>query len=126
MNTKTRIDSSQSQHQLMENILEIIDSKIQYIKFNLEKTIRSSAPTREHSSHLSPPQRAYNEASSNQLLASTDILDKIEVASKIINRLLLLRNNLNPYNAKLIFELLSNNTYLDYSSEDLKKVVDKK
>ncbi len=114
-----------NQHLLTENIYGIIDSKIQYIKFKLNKVIQPEETKNNHYPNLAGSQRpsASTRGLSSEPINNIEILDQIEESTKVINRLLLMRVHLNALNAKLIFELLGNNSYLNYSSEELKKLI---
>lgn len=98
-----------AQQLLIENMLSVIDSKIQYVDFKLKAFIRNQ-PSRSADLEFIDI--------SNPLL-----MKKIENTTKITNRLLVMRSNINSQNVDIIFSLLSNNDYLNYPSDELVKMI---
>ena len=96
---------------LLSDVFQILDSRIQYIEYQLRKLSRQSNRTdtkqldSEHSS----------------LYSMEMIFKQIELHNRSLKLLHLLRSKLNALNAPIIFQLLSDSKFLDYNEEELKK-----
>ncbi len=110
---------------MVENILKIIDSKVQYLIYELNQKIKTENET------------IFNEANSLDeifaLMASqpsneknSTILLEIEITSSTVNKLLTLRNLLTRNNYEMIYNLLCENHFEEFSSLELKFVVEGK
>jgi len=109
---------------IMDNILGIIDSKIQYIDYQTNQAIQSCTNT------------VYSNCTEEELevLIATEtfsndnnkVLDHLETYSKQISMLLIIRTRLTKLNTALAFELLSCNKYLTYSEQVLQRLMDGK
>lgn len=107
---------------IIEHVLGIIDSKIQYIDYQTNQAIQSCTNP------------VYNDCTEEELevLIATEtfakddnkVLDHIESYSKNISLLLVIRTKLNQLNAFLAFELLSRDNYLTYSEKVLRRLMD--
>ncbi|MFT4668001.1 MAG: hypothetical protein ACI8YQ_004425 [Polaribacter sp.] len=94
---------------LFNDVFQILDSRVQYIEYQLSKLSRQSL--------LSSQNNTLTESS----LFSIEITFKqIELHNRSLKLLILLRSRLNVLNAPVIFELLTDSKYLDYDEQDLR------
>ncbi len=95
---------------LVNDVFQILDSRIQYIDYQLGKLSRRSRQA-NHSTEPSP---------TDDLFSIEIIFKQIELHNRSLKLLLLLRSQLNILNAPLIFELLTDSKYLDFDEVELK------
>ena len=107
-----------------EHILSIIDTKLQFVEYN------TSALIAEHTNqekYFAQPPPLLKETT--PVLAPSTITDKvfsqIEQYSKTTCLLLILRSSLCGKNASLIYELLTDNQFLNFRDEELQKMMEK-
>jgi len=98
------------QQLLINNMLSVIDSKIQYVDFKLKAFIKHHT-------------KVYTDIEDIDI-SDPLLIKKIEQSTKITNRLLVMRSNINSDNVDIIFSLLSNNDYLNYPSDELVKMME--
>lgn len=104
---------------LKETVFAIIDSRIQFIEYEQNSLLKDykNNPPNESSKQLAEP-AIFNQKLSSKL---DKLIEQIEFFSKHLRLLTILRSHLKNDNANLIFNLLTNNHYLDYSVENLIK-----
>ncbi|MFK7807727.1 MAG: hypothetical protein AB8F74_08020 [Saprospiraceae bacterium] len=94
---------------LTDEIFQILDSRIQYIDYQLNKLSRQS---------LRFDQNTVYQGADN-LFSIEIIFKQIELHNKSLKLLLLLRKRLNALNAPIIFQLLTDSKYLDFEEFEL-------
>lgn len=99
----------------IEHLLSIIDTKLQYVEYHTSVLIN------EHSAAQYPvsiegqrPPSSINE----------QVFAQIEQYSKTTRLLLLLRTHVCGNNSSLVYDLLTNNKFLDYFDEQLKALLE--
>ena len=115
-----------SSNSIVEQVLGIIDSKFQFTKYQTNKLIKTHL--QKKSIDVSNCDDNYDYLSKIEKGVGHDatIFQYIESYSKTTHLLLFLRNLLNTANAKIIFELLSDDIYLNFSQKELKIIVEGK
>ncbi len=103
----------------ISTVSSIISSRLQYIKFKQQKLLE----THKLTENSEQPFQITDDASA--AYAHTLIME-FENSSRAIRLLTLMWNHLKNNNSKVIFELLSNNKYLNYSVEDLSVILNLK
>ena len=96
-----------SDKSLVKDVFQILDSRIQYIDYQLGKLSRQSLQ-----SNL-PPE-------SGDVFSMEMTFKQIELHNRSLKLLLLFRSHLNILNAPIIFDLLTDSRYLDYDEVELK------
>jgi len=96
---------------LFNDVFQILDSRIQYIEYQLSKLSRQSIQ----------PNQQTTLSSSEGLFSIEIIFKQIELHNRSLKLLLILRSKLNTLNAPVIFGLLTDSKYLDYDEFDLKE-----
>ena len=97
----------------LNDVFQILDSRVQYIEYQLSKLSRQSLLSNQSTALTEP-----------ESLFSIEITFKqIELHNRSLKLLLLLRSKLNVLNAQIIFELLTDSKFLDYDESDLKEAL---
>lgn len=104
---------------LKEHIYSFIDSKLQFINYQINKQIKSFKVDDSKSVSFQLPE---NNTYSSRF---EDVLERIEVFSKMKSKLLIIRKKLSYHNAQLSFELLTDNKYLKHTEKHLENMLDK-
>jgi len=95
---------------LFNDVFQILDSRIQYIEYQLSKLSRQSLIAGQNTQLVEP-----------ESLFSIEITFKqIELHNRSLKLLILLRSRLSILNAPIVFGLLTDSKYLDYDEEDLR------
>ena len=105
---------NESEMDLSKQVFSIIDSKIQYTKFMIKEVVKGYIDL-----DTIQPAAAGTSFINNIYQTNASIFDKIEYYNKCLRRMLLLRNQLNYWNSKTIFELITDNKYLNYTEDNL-------
>lgn len=108
----------------VDHLLSIIDTKLQFSKHQVNALITSFSTT----SALQGSDTGGDQFDSTfSLLPSTSekVFSLIEQNSKTTNLLLILRTRLTQKNVSLVYDLLSNDRYLEYESKDLENLIEK-
>lgn len=115
-----------SSDSIIEQVFGIIDSKFQFTKYQTNKLIKEHL--QKKSIDVSDCNENYDYLSKIEEGIGHDatIFQYIESYSKTTHLLLFLRNFLNSSNAKIIFELLSDDIYLNFSQKELRIIVEGK
>ena len=100
----------------ISTVSSIISSRLQYIKFKQHRLFE----TDQLAENSELPFQITDDASAAH---AHDLIMEFENFSRAIRLLTLMWNHLKTSNSKLIFELLSNNKYLNYSVEDLSVIL---
>jgi len=114
------MDTTQKSN-LKETVFAIIDSRIQFIEYQQNSLLKdyTQTPLAESKSVKEP-----SIPTDRSLAGRLDIMiEKIELFSKRLKFLLILRSHLSKENATIILNLLTNNQYLDYSPDHLKETL---
>ncbi len=101
----------------VEHILSIIDTKLQFVEYRTSKTIKSLVKE----SNIYTDSDLEKENITIEVIENEKVLHQIEEYSRTTSLLLLMRVNLFGKNASLIFNLLSNDKFLEYSDIELEK-----
>jgi len=107
-----------SDNALVEHVYAFIDSKLQFINYQIETAVKSY----EVNDSISP---VHSLLSLNPTRRFEEVLASIEVHSKTKGKLLLMRSKLGLHNARLSFSLLTDNNYMVYTEKRLDKMLDK-
>ncbi len=103
---------------LIEHVYAFIDSKLQFINYQIDTAVKSF----EVNDSVSPvrlPSLPHNSTSRFE-----KVLDSIENHSKTKGKLLLMRSKLSTHNARLSFDLLTDNRFLVHTEKHLKIMLD--
>jgi hypothetical protein len=105
---------------MVEHVYGIIDSKIQFMDFQIKEMIKTILGT--------SPKEILNQ---EDFLSTLDdfpnddkILNFLEAYSRNISLLLLIRTNLNYLSAETAFNLLTNDKYMDFTECQLRAVLE--
>lgn len=111
---------------LQEHVFGIIDTKIQYIDYQTKKLVNGLLGLGEADVPL--PVDHLDELFQFDLALPNcnSFLDRMEEYSKSKRLLLTMRSQLKEENAKLIFGFLSDNCFLKFDEEELKKLLEPK
>ncbi len=104
---------------LQEHIYAFIDSKLQFINYQIESTVKSFKVKDSivADRHL---EIAFHHAGRFE-----EVLRVLEEQSRIKGKLLLMRSKLDSHNAPLLFDLLTGNKFQYYSEKRLSQMLDK-
>lgn len=105
-----------SNTKFIATVSSIISSRLQYIKFMQQKLFETDQLSENTASQF----QITDDASAAY---AHDLIVEFENFSRANRLLTLMWNHLRISNAKIIFELLSNNKYLSYSVEDLSAIL---
>lgn len=94
---------------LFNDVFQILDSRIQYIEYQLSKLSRQSLLSSQNATLAEPA-----------LFSIETTFKQIELHNRSLKLLILLRSRLSILNAPVIFELVTDSKYLDYDEEDLR------
>ncbi len=94
---------------LFNDVFQILDSRIQYIEYQLSKLSRQSLLSSQNTTLAEP-----------SLFSIETTFKQIELHNRSLKLLILLRKRLSILNAPIIFELLTDSKYLDYDEDDLR------
>ena len=110
---------------LIEHIYGFIDSKLQFIDYQINSVVKSFEV--KDSTTISLAQRREKEEEENKdfifSIHFETMIKKIESFSKMKSKLLVIRTNLNSQNAVRSFDLLTDNKYLYYSEKILSHIL---
>ena len=95
---------------LLNDVFQILDSRIQYIEYQLSKLSKQSLQSNQSTLR----------ADEEGIFSIEMIFKQIELHNRSLKLLILLRSQLNILNAPIIFELLTDSKYLDYDESELK------
>jgi len=101
---------------LSNDVFQILDSRIQYIEYQLSKLSRQSLYSGQEDTS----------SEEENLLSIELIFKQIELHNRSLKLLLILRSNLNTLNTPIIFELLTDSRFLDYDEYELKDILGEK
>ena len=104
---------------LKVTVSSIISSRLQYIKFKQQRLFESDKQLENNTQ----PFQITDDVSAAY---AHKLIVEFENYSRANRLLTMMWNHLRKNNARKIFELLSNNQYLNYSVEDLSKILDPK
>lgn len=112
---------------LKEHIYSFIDSKLQFIDYQINTIVKSFDV--DDSISLSQQQKNEEEEETNKdfifSLRYEKMLKSIEGYTKMKAKLLIIRTQLNKYNAERSFDLLTDNKYMYYSEKLLSNILNK-
>jgi hypothetical protein len=111
-------DSLKNNDAFVEHILSIIDTKLQFVEYRTSKIIKSVI---KEPNPLAESLFDVEEEFNIEEIENEELFNQIEEYSRTTCLLLLLRINLFGKNASLVFELLSDDKFLDYNDIDLEK-----
>lgn len=95
---------------LLNDVFQILDSRIQYIEYQLSKLSRQSLQSNQSKA-----------PSEEEGIYSIEMIFKqIELHNRSLKLLILLRSQLSILNAPVIFELVTDSKYLDFDESELK------
>ena len=111
---------------LKEHIYSFIDSKLQFIDYQIN-TIVKSFDVDDSTSILHQQQKKEEEENQHFIfsLRYEKMLKSIEGYTKMKAKLLIIRTKLNKYNAERSFDLLTDNKYMYYSEKLLSNILNK-
>lgn len=105
---------------MVEHVYGIIDSKIQFMDFQIKEMIKTKLGKSPHEIMIQ-----------EDLLPSLDdfpnddrILDFLEAYSRNISLLLLMRTSLTYLSAETAFHLLTNDKYMDFTEAQLRTILE--
>lgn len=101
---------------MVEHIYGIIDSKIQFMDFQIKEMIKTKIGKSQHKTMI---QEGYL-PSLNDFPNDERILDFLEAYSRNISLLLLMRTTLTYLSAETTFHLLTNDKYMDFTENQLR------
>lgn len=104
---------------LKVTVSSIISSRLQYIKFKQQRLFESDKQLENNTQ----PFQITDDVSAAY---AHELILEFENYSRANRLLTMMWNHLRKNNARKIFELLSNNQYLNYSVEDLSKILSSK
>ncbi len=103
----------------VEHLLSIIDTKLQYIEYHTRALITAHHSTQTHQLVTAPTSVAFSQP------IDEEVFSQIESYSKTTRLLLIMRRSLCGKNSSIVYDLLSNDKYLDYFDKQLEKVLDR-
>jgi len=104
---------------LVEHVYAFIDSKLQFINYQIDTAVKSF----EVNDSISPS--PLQNLPHNSTTRFEKVLASIESHSKTKGKLLLMRSKLSIHNARLSFSLLTDNKYMIYTEKRLKGMLEK-
>ncbi len=112
---------------LKEHIYSFIDSKLQFIDYQINTIVKSFDVSDSISISRQEQQEKEEEANQDFIfsLRYEKMLKSIEGYTKMKAKLLVIRTKLNKYNAERSFDLLTDNKYMYYSEKLLTNILDK-
>ena len=111
-------DSLKNNDAFVEHVLSIIDTKLQFVEYRTSKIINSCV----NESNYPLGSEFHEEIELNiKGVKNEEIFNQIEEYSRTTSLLLLMRINLYNKNVSLIFNLLSDDKYLNYNDIELEK-----
>ena len=99
-------------------VSSIISSRVQYVKFQQQKLIETVDNNSKIQGHPS-----FQITDDLSAASANEFIEKFKQFSRAKRLLKLMWNHLSGGNAKFIFKLLSNNKYLEYSEEELVRLL---
>lgn len=113
-----------SEDEIVEHVYGIIDSKFQYLRFNTNNLIRDHlrdclVPSPDG---IEGQVRTFEKTINKKI--EQNMLNHIEDYSKTTRLLLFLRNCVCSQNAKLIFDLLTEDIFLNFSEREIKIIIE--
>lgn len=99
-------------------VSSIISSRLQYVKFQQQKLIETVDNNSKIQGHQS-----FQITDDLSAAVANEFIEKFKQFSRAKRLLKLMWNHLDGGNAKLIFKLLTNNKYLEYSQEKLVRLL---
>ncbi|MFT4755361.1 MAG: hypothetical protein ACI85Q_002930 [Salibacteraceae bacterium] len=103
---------------LIEHVYAFIDSKLQFINYQIDTAVKSFEVNDSVSPILIPSLPHHSTSLFEKVLGS------IESHSKTKGKLLLMRSKLGKHNARLSFDLLTDNRFLVHTEKHLKIMLD--
>jgi len=111
-------DSLKNNDAFVEHVLSIIDTKLQFVEYQTSKFIKSTV----NDSNYPLESENWEEMEFNfEDIKNEKVFNQIEEYSRTTSLLLLMRVNLYTKNVSLIFNLLSDDKFLNYNDIDLEK-----
>jgi len=110
--------TTESDSLLIEHVYAFIDSKLQFINYQIDSAVKSFEVNDSVSPVRLPSLPHHSTSRFEKVLAS------IESHSKTKGKLLFMRGKLGTHNAQLSFDLLTDNKYMVYTEKQLKKMLD--
>jgi len=123
--TNNQSELSSPKDSMKELVMGIIDSKMQFVKHRTNSILAQKLD--DNSFSLSSIQNDRKEDILSKVEKTghdASILQYIEGYSRTTRMLLFLRNYLDLTNAKIIFDLLTEDIYLNFNEKELKIVID--
>lgn len=119
------IPKSLTEHKaFVEHLLSIIDTKLQFVNHRTNALISSLSRSTVFASTLDSDQNNFISSDPGELPSEQEALfSMIEKYSKTTNLLLLIRGKLNEKNVSLIYDLLNNDSYLEYDNKTLEELL---
>ena len=121
------IKSTDRESVLKEHIYSFIDSKLQFIDYQINTIVKSFDV--DDSTSIAHQQQKQEEEEANRhfifSLRYEKMLKSIEGYTKMKAKLLVIRTKLNKYNAERSFDLLTDNKYMYYSEKLLTNILNK-
>ena len=111
-------ESLKNNDAFVEHVLSIIDTKLQFVEYRTSKIIKSTVKEVEF-----PIDSLYEEQRelSFEDIENEKVFNQIEEYSRTTSLLLLMRVNLFNKNVSLIFNLLTEDKFLEYDDVELEK-----
>jgi hypothetical protein len=106
---------------LLNDVFQILDSRIQYIEYQSSKLSRQSLLFHKNNPATNSSIGTGSLTNAESLFSIEMTFKQIELHNRSLKLLLLLRKNLTVLNAPIIFELLTDSKFLDYDEEELTK-----
>ncbi|MFK7774794.1 MAG: hypothetical protein AB8F94_21825 [Saprospiraceae bacterium] len=103
-----------------EHVYGIIDSKIQFLDFQIKEMIKTKFGKSPHEIMI---QEGYF-PSHDKIDLDDKILDFLEAYSRNISLLLLMRTTLTYLSAETTFHLLTNDKYMDFTENQLRTILE--
>ena len=105
---------------MVEHVYGIIDSKIQFMDFQIKEMIKTKLGKLPHEIMI----QEGHLPSLDDLPNDNRILDFLEAYSRNISLLLLMRTTLTYLSAETAFHLLTNDKYMDFTEKQLRTVLE--
>jgi len=116
-------ESLKNNDAFIEHLLSIIDTKLQFVEYRTSKVIKSLV--KETDGPFDPLFQIEEEFDIEKEIENSTVFNLIEEYSRTTSLLLLMRTNLTGKNTSLIYDLLSDDKFLNFKDIELeKKLID--
>lgn len=114
LNTKKTLQPHRATDYLIEHVLEIIDTRIQYLEYQDTKMLNQC---------ISQGNQREGQVEGTLIRQFDFLLEHAHQSARKLKYLILMRTHLLRGNAKLILDLLSNNRYLEITEDRLRYIL---